>query len=115
VHDGRVLQVEWWDDGTIMTAGGDGVVTLVDVERGLVRGRPLPGSGERGRGATYLVPLRPQEFVVLSGDRAGRRYPMEPSVWLDEACAVAGRDLTRAEWARYLPGRPWERTCTDGA
>ena len=31
------------------------------------------------------------------------------AVWLREACAVAGRDLTRAEWDRYLPGRPTSR------
>jgi WD40 repeat protein len=114
-HDGRVLQVEWWDDSTIVTAGDDGTVSLVDVDRGLVRGRPLPGAEVPGRRATYLVPLHPSELVVLSGDQPGRRYPLQPSVWLDEACDIAGRDLTRAEWARYLPDRPWEPTCSDRA
>jgi len=51
---------------------------------------------------------------VLGGDRSGRRYPLDPSVWLDEACAiVAGRDLTPAEWDRYLPGRDDQPTCSD--
>ena len=31
------------------------------------------------------------------------------------ACTIVGRDLTPAEWRRYLPERPWEPTCTDGA
>ncbi|MGY1616579.1 BTAD domain-containing putative transcriptional regulator [Geodermatophilus sp. SYSU D00691] len=113
VHEGRALQVEWWDDRTVVTAGDDGVASLVDVERGLVRARPLPGSEVDGRGATHLLLLVPRELVTLSGERAGRRYPMEPSVWLDQACAIAGRDLTRAEWARYLPDRGWEPTCSD--
>jgi hypothetical protein len=38
---------------------------------------------------------------------------MDPSVWLEEACSIVGRDLTRAEWNRYLPGRDQEPTCTD--
>jgi WD40 repeat protein len=32
---------------------------------------------------------------------------------LDAACAIAGRDLTPAEWRRFLPDRPWQPTCTD--
>ena len=112
VHDGVLLQVEWLDDGrTVVTSGQDGTVALFDVQRGLVRGQPLPGSADAGEGATFLVPSPTDELVVLSGDRAGRRYPLEPSAWLEEACAVAGRNLTRAEWDRYLPDRPYERTC----
>ena len=112
VHDGAVLQVEWSADGrTVVTSGLDGTVSLYDVERGLVRGRPLAASTDAGEGPTFLVPAPTDELVVLSGDRAGRRYPLEPSVWLEEACAVAGRNLTRVEWDRYLPDRPYERTC----
>ena len=112
VHDGPVLQVEWLADGrTVVTSGLDGMVSLFDVERGLVRGRPLPASADAGEGVTFLVPVPSDELVALSGERTGRRYPLEPSAWLEEACAVAGRNLTRAEWDRYLPDRPYERTC----
>jgi hypothetical protein len=38
---------------------------------------------------------------------------MEPSVWLAEACDIVGRDLTHDEWDRYLPDRPYRRTCSD--
>jgi WD40 repeat protein len=115
VHDGWALQTEWLDDGrTLATAGSDGTVALFDVERGLVRAQALPASGDPGTGYTHLVPGAGDELVVLSGDRSGRRYPLDPSVWLDEACAiVAGRDLTPAEWDRYLPGRDDQPTCSD--
>ena len=106
VHDGWALQTEWMDDGrTIATSGADGTVALFDVERGLVRALPLPASGEPGTGFAHLVPGPDDELVVLSGDRSGRRYPMRPSAWLEQACAIVGRDLTQAEWDRYLPGR----------
>lgn len=26
---------------------------------------------------------------------------------------LAGRDMTEAEWDRFLPGRPYRRTCSD--
>jgi DNA-binding SARP family transcriptional activator/WD40 repeat protein len=114
VHDGWALQTEWLADGrTVATTGTDGTVALVDVERGLVRARPLPASGEGGAGYTHLVPGPTDELVVLGGDRSGRRYPTEPSAWLDQACTIVGRDLTSGEWDRYLPGRPYEETCTD--
>jgi hypothetical protein len=31
--------------------------------------------------------------------------------WEAEACAVAGRNLTRSEWAELLPRRPYRSTC----
>jgi hypothetical protein len=43
----------------------------------------------------------------------GGATPMEPSRWLAAACTVAGRDLTRTEWSRYLQGRPYQPTCSD--
>jgi DNA-binding SARP family transcriptional activator/WD40 repeat protein len=114
VHDGWAVQTEWLDDGrTIATTGTDGTVALFDVERGLVRARPLPASGDPGSGYAHLVPGPDEELVVLSGNRSGRRYPMEPSVWLEQACAIVGRDLTQAEWDRYLPGRDLQPTCSD--
>jgi WD40 repeat protein len=114
VHGGEVLQVEWLADGrTIATAGIDGTVALYDVDRGLLRGRPLPATASGGPAYAHLVPGTPGELVTVPGERPGRRYPLDPAGWLRAACAVAGRDLTRAEWDRYLPGRPWQPTCSD--
>jgi hypothetical protein len=113
-HEDAVLQVEWLADGrTVASSGIDGTVRLLDVARGRLRSLPLPGSTAPGAGDAHLVPDPQEELVAIGGERPGRRYPMESSVWLDEACAVVGRDLTRAEWDRYLPGRPYAATCTD--
>ena len=53
------------------------------------------------------------ELIALSGDAPGRRWPMQPDAWLRQVCAVVGRDFTRVEWEQYLPGRPYEPTCSD--
>jgi len=113
VHDDAGLQVQWLPDGrTVATAGLDGRVSLFDVDRGLPRARPLTVA-EGGVEHVYLVPGLTDELVVIAGDRPGRRYPLDPDVWLRQACAIVGRDLTKAEWSRYLPGRPHRPTCSD--
>jgi hypothetical protein len=38
-------------------------------------------------------------------------WDLEPAHWEQTACRLAGRNLTRAEWAQYLPGRAYEVTC----
>ncbi|HLM06878.1 MAG TPA: BTAD domain-containing putative transcriptional regulator [Blastococcus sp.] len=114
VHDQWLLQTEWLADGrTVVTSGRDGTVSLFDTERGLMRGRPLRASGQPGEGYAHLIPGAIDELVVLAGNRTGRRYPMEPSVWLDEACSIVARDLTPAEWNRYLPDQEYAPTCSD--
>jgi WD40 repeat protein len=114
VRDAESLQLEWLrDDRTLVLSGVDGTVLLFDTERALVRTVPLPASVDRQQGNAYLVPDPKDELVVFNDDRPGLRYPMEPTAWLREACAVAGRDLTPAEWNRYLPDREYRPTCTD--
>jgi WD40 repeat protein/DNA-binding SARP family transcriptional activator len=114
VHDQFVGQVEWLPDGrTVVTTAPDGRAALYDVERGLVRTSGLPGSDSGTQGYTYLLSMGADHLTVITGGEPGRRYPMELSRWLDYACTVAGRDLTRDEWASYLPGREYRRICTE--
>ncbi len=118
VQDHFVQQVEWTPDGqTVLASGADGEVALYDVQRDVVRAVPLPGSSDVAtsadvvNGYTHLLPGTSAEVVALSGARSGHRYPMDPTVWLDEVCTIVGRDLTEAEWSRYVPERPYRQTC----
>lgn len=119
VQDHFVQQVEWTPDGqTVLASGADGDVALYDVQRDVVRAVPLPGSSDVAtsanmvNGYTHLLPATSDEVVALSGERPGHRYPMDPSVWLDQVCTIVGRDLTQSEWSRYVPGRPYRQTCS---
>ncbi len=41
-------------------------------------------------------------------------WEVDPAVWRERACAIAGRNLTREEWTLYLPsGRPYRPTCSE--
>jgi acetyl/propionyl-CoA carboxylase alpha subunit/WD40 repeat protein len=113
VHNARLMQVEWIDNRTVVSSGMDGTVTMVDTIRGRIRAEPLPGSSVPGPGYTHLVPGTSDELVVLSGERPGHRYALNPATWLAEVCTVVGRDLTTEEWARYIPELDYRKTCTD--
>ena len=113
VHNQFAQQAAWTPDGrTVVTTGADGTVALYDVRRGLVRAG-LPASATAAPGYTYLLELTQDRVTALAGEHDGRSYPLDRRRWLDYACVVVGRDLTRDEWVRYLPGRAYRRTCTD--
>ncbi|MGY1731920.1 hypothetical protein ACI798_10375 [Geodermatophilus sp. SYSU D01045] len=108
-----LLQADWLPDGrTVAVSGVDGSVALVDAERGLLRGPPLPVSGGPAESPLHLVTAG-EELIALSGQSPGRRYPLDPGDWLVAVCGRVDRDLTPAEWDRYLPGRECRATCTD--
>jgi WD40 repeat protein len=114
VRDDATVHLAWLpDDRTVLSAGMDGTVLLFDTKRALVRTPPLPAAVEAANGYAAVVSGHDGDLVLFDDDRVGMRYPMDPSVWLREACAVAGRELTRAEWDRYLPGRDYRATCSD--
>ncbi|MGY1608919.1 nSTAND1 domain-containing NTPase [Geodermatophilus sp. SYSU D00700] len=109
---GPPMQVELLPDGrTAVIAAW--TFTVFDLERGVVRNE-LPAGAGNLQASTFMVPDPIDELVVLSDNEWAMRYPMTPSAWVRAACAIVDRDLTRAEWERYLPGRPYTPTCTDG-
>lgn len=110
-HQDFVQQVEWLPDGrTVVSTGGEGMVTLYDVERGLVRAT-LPASPRERKAFTYLLRVNEDAVTAVAGEHRGVVYPLDPGEWLRKACAVVGRDLSEDEWSAYLPERPYRRTC----
>jgi WD40 repeat protein len=106
-----VGSVAFSPDGTIMAIGGvDGAVQLWDVATHRPIGSPLTGGG----GVVESVAFSPdgKTLAVRSGNHATRlldvAYLVAGARYL---CASAGRSLTRAEWAHYVPGLAYERTC----
>jgi WD40 repeat protein len=114
IRDGPTIQLDWLrDNRTVLSTSVTGDVILFDTERVLVRTPPLPASVDGEEGFAHVLPAPDDEMVLFNDDRVGLRYSMDPADWLREACGVAGRELTRAEWDRYLPGRDYEPTCSD--
>ena len=93
---GPTIQLEWLPDNrTVVSASGTtGRPCLFDVERAVVRTVPLPASADGGRDTPLCMPDTADVLSLVADDHTGPRYPLDPSIWLREACAVAGRDLT---------------------
>jgi len=51
------------------------------------------------------------ELVSWDGAGAALRRRVDVDAWMDKACDLAGRRLTKAEWAQYLPGEPYRPAC----
>jgi WD40 repeat protein len=90
----EVSEVAFWDAATLQRIG-DSVVVAGD--------------------AGFLDTDRPGGYRFASGTTSLIGTPMvwdtDPAHWVDIACRIAGRNLTRAEWTQYLPGRPYQATC----
>jgi hypothetical protein len=50
--------------------------------------------------------------LISHTDRGAILWNLDPESWEQLACRIAGRNLTRAEWNEYLPGRDYHRTCS---
>jgi WD40 repeat protein len=50
---------------------------------------------------------------LLTGTVARRAFlwDIDPDSWVRRACTLAARNLTRAEFAEYLPGNRYHATC----
>jgi WD40 repeat protein len=95
-------------DGSVVAGvGWDGALRLWDRPSGRAIGPPL----EAHDGYTRSIAWLDQKHLLTGGNDVLISWDMTPSDWVTRACELAGRDLTRAEWARYLPGQPYRRTC----
>jgi hypothetical protein len=97
------------DGGTLMATGDEGFAQLYD-SRTWTRLAEIP-TGALEEAATEAW-LRPDgKAVAVNGEYGVAEWTLEPDRLADAACAIAGRNLTRAEWATYLPDQPYSRTC----
>jgi WD40 repeat protein/class 3 adenylate cyclase len=109
-----VRAVRFSPDGRLAVVGTtEGPVVLFDVASRQPLGEPLAGHA----GGVYAVAFAENGTRVASGGADGRVLVWDVRPWVDEgvlrqrACDLVGRNLTRSEWDRFLPGRSYRRTC----
>ena len=100
---GFVGELRFSDDGnTLLAASTDGTVSIYDMS---TRTR-LGDSVKIGQvGSNSLVDLRgdgKQAAITGSGGSGVVLLDLDPDHWVTAACALAGRSLTRDEWAAYI-------------
>jgi len=107
-HEGGVLGAVFSPDGRMLaTTAGDGDAILWDVASRRALGT-LPGP--LGYVSAQFATDGRQLFVLRdSGD--AERWEVDPDAWSEQACRVADRELTRAEWSEFVPEQGYRPVC----
>jgi WD40 repeat protein len=116
-HTAVVKSVAFSPDGKqLASASTDGTLRLWDVTTGVALGAPLKGH----QAVINSVAFRPDGKYLASGsaDRTVVLWQVTDNLtdvasqdWATRACAIAGRNMTTAEWQEYLTGQPYRKTC----
>ena len=86
-----------------------GSITLWDPATGEAVGDPFVATDHPPQAAVF--PSSDGRYLAAGGDHF-TLWDVDPAVWRERACEAVGRNLTRAEWKRYLPeGEPYHVTC----
>ncbi len=123
-HPGFVTGAAFRPDGGLLaTSDLFGGTRLWDPATGLAYGdeliSPRPKSLEPNVPLPFLG-LRNafspdgRRLAAASGYGRAMIWDVDPAVWPERACAIVGRNLSREEWALYLPpGTPYRTTCSE--
>jgi WD40 repeat protein len=105
--DGAYLLVTTWDDTARL------VELATHVQLGNVMEIAVMGSTASHFGGA----MRPDgRQIALASEEGVQLWDVGTATWRAAACRLAGRNLTREEWARYLPSaEPYHVTCPQWA
>jgi WD40 repeat protein len=95
------------DGSVVATAGDDRSVVLWDVATRQRLGSLL---GHLGASEAAVFSREGRALVTTGDDGNLIFWDLRPSSWEAKACALAGRNLTRAEWRQFVGG-DYRRTC----
>ena len=110
---GEAPSVAFSPDGrTLATSDDRGAVALWDVASQQAVGPPLPGLPD-ARTTARFTPDGDRLFAVSETGRA-IRWEVDPELWLQRACALAGGGPTPEQWERVVPEQDYVSACPSG-
>jgi len=130
LRNASTLEVEFSPDGhTLATSHSGGSAVLSDVASQEPIGPPLTATpAEPGKNDTSLTarftPDGARLFVLADPPDPGEgrtsnlspaiRWEVDPDLWLQRACAVAGGGLTPDQWEQVVPEQDYVSVCPSG-
>jgi WD40 repeat protein len=109
-HQAFIYNVAFSPDGkTVASASFDQTIILWDIATHESIGQPLRGHSS----VVWSVAFSPDSKTLASasGDSSIIFWDLDVQSWITLACQRAGRNLTRTEWAQYLPDEEYRATC----
>jgi WD40 repeat protein len=107
------------DDHTLVAGSSDGAASFFDVPDLAREGPRIPISNSANNGGVYAWYAPDGDVVGLAQDE--RRSDTSQQRWFDfkaspaelarTACALAGSDITPAQWQNYVGDRPYQHVC----
>ena len=91
------------------TGGQDGAVKVWSSATLQQEGAQL--NTNQGAASNAAFDPNGRRLLVIDDQGTAFSWPMLLAAWEERACSIAGRNLTRAEWDRFLPGRDYARVC----
>ncbi len=111
-HTHGIQGIAFLPDGlTLASAGADGTIRLWEVASFQPIGTPFRS---HAGSEAYRLAVGPNGDWLVSVGADGRINvrQLDPQVLLAQACEIAGRNFSLAEWAAYLPPEePYRLTC----
>ncbi len=87
----------------LVAVEGDGTVRLWNLVGGTAAGLAWQGRGAASVESPWYDETTESVWVATSGQVL--EIPVDPDRLVERACEVVGRDLTKDEWNRFVPGR----------
>ena len=121
-HLADVVALAWAADGrAFASAGADGLLLVWNATT--LRPSVVAGGGSPARVVQFSADAKTlytagDDGTLLAWDLTASRGlgvrlrgDTDPMSWARLACTLAGRDMTRAEWSRHVPDRPYQHVC----
>ena len=95
------------DSAILASSSHDATVRLWHVASGQAQGQGFSGHLARVNGLAFGA----NALLSAGQDRRLIEWSLDPAAWRSAACAVANRELTPDEWARYFEGSEYQVIC----
>jgi WD40 repeat protein len=111
-HDNTVASLTFSQDGTMLASGDqDGELILWDRQSYQPIGETFPVSSDALDALAFSPSGNSLAFSSANGNIV--LLDLSPTSWITRACALAGRNMSQAEWEQFIPGSDYRLTCSE--